>query len=181
VRDLIHKKRLFVGKRVKEFREKLGLSHAYFAKGCGLSKGTIVTIESGKAGYIIDSLLAITYFLGMELEEILDPAIETLSRDVVVERMIAFHKQHRSKAYLILNKKPRLSNILKERLLQSDFLLEPREIGEIVAYCKEEYQIELESSSVSNAMKKLKEEELIKIIRSPKGRNKLYKKVLRKK
>jgi transcriptional regulator with XRE-family HTH domain len=176
VKDLIHSKREFIGHRVKEFREKLGLSHSLFAKGCGLSAGTIVTIEAGEKGYIIDSLLAITYFLGLELEEFASQSVKVPSRDAIVDRINDFHKKHHSKGYLVIDKKQRLSNILKERLLKTDFLSEPKEIGEIIRFCKLEYKVELMSSSVSNAMRSLQEQGVVKIIRPKKGRNLLYKK-----
>jgi transcriptional regulator with XRE-family HTH domain len=179
VTNLIQKKRELIGKRVSELREKLGLSQPQFARGCGLSIGTIVTIESGQQGYIIDSLLAIVYFLGMDLEQVVDATFIIPSRQLLQERLVAFHELNHSKKYQVLFEKQRLSNVLKERLLNTDFLKEPKEIKEIINFCKDEYKVEFESSSVSNAMKSLELKKLVKIIRPKHGHNNLYKKVFK--
>lgn len=82
-------------------------------------------------------------------------------------KLKSYHKTHNSKAFAILGKKRiNIKNIIKERLFKTEFLNSPREVREIVEYCKKEYNIKLKGTSVSNALKRLSEEGLIKVTNS---------------
>lgn len=183
MQKLINKKRKSIGQRIKLIRKELGLTQIELAKGASVSKGTINAIESGNKGCQLENLLAVGYFFGMELEEIATPTAPPQNALQLRDNIISFHKKHNSKEYKILNKKPRIVNALRHKILSTDFLDTPKEVKDILDYCKTEYDWVYKSSSMSNALKALIKEGKIKMIPSPTktGINEYVKKISNKK
>jgi transcriptional regulator with XRE-family HTH domain len=149
--------RNIIGRNVKAVRSILGLSQLKFAELVGLSKPTIINIESAKKGYNLNLLEKIINFSDYSLSDLSNKEFmpDPYLRDILTEKY-SKHPEY----YGILTKKPEIVYAIKFNLLKSDFLKTPREINEIRNYFKELGWNYL-GTSISNALKRMPEKVLI--------------------
>ena len=153
--------RSIIGNNIRMIRKELGLSLLKFSILTGLSKATVVNIESGKTGYnlnLLDKIVAFTKF------SLSDLANENFSlKNGFREAMI---KEYRTnyEVNAILIEKPEISYAINHIILNSVFFTEPQEIKAIRNYLSA-LNWEYNSSSISNALKRLPD--IIKMERHP--------------
>lgn len=143
--------RQIIGKNIKSLRETLGLSQIQFAIVTGISRASIVNIESGKTGYNVNLLDNVLSFSNYSMEELSRQNL-IISNDLRDE-LIAFHKESLDVSG-ILNEKPTIVYAIKYKLLKSEFLENPREINDIKAFFKK-FGWEFQGTSIQNALKRM--------------------------
>ena len=143
--------RKIIGRNIKSLRETLGLSQIKFALAAGVSRASIINIESGKTGYNVDLLDEILSFSTFTIEDLCKQnfSIPTDFRD-----KLASHYRDRLEIYGILNEKPTIVYAIKYKLLEGTFLETPKEINEIRIYF-ENLGWEFKGTSIQNALKRM--------------------------
>lgn len=111
--------RKIIGKNVKSIRKLLNLSQLDFSIITGISKPSVINIESGNTWYNLDLLEKIISFSTYSLSELSksDFAPEIDIREKLIEK----YKKDLNYSS-ILNKKPAIVYTIKFKLLQSDFI-----------------------------------------------------------
>jgi len=144
--------RNIIGGNIKSVRNILGLSQLNFSIITGLSKTTIVNIESAKNGYNLNLLDNIINFLGCTLSEISSKDFEPNEnlRDILKEK----YKTMRPDFFEFLNKTPKIVYAIHFKLLKGDFLESPKETNEIKQYF-EKFGWTYLGSSISNALQRM--------------------------
>ena len=142
-----------VGRNVREIREASGLSQIKFAMLTGLSRASIVNIESGDKGYNINLLSKIAAFSTYKIEQISksDFKVPNNLREILAN----YHKADLSN-FATLNETPTLVYAIKYRLLESSFLDSPREISEVKLFF-EQFGWHYLGTSIQNALKRMPE------------------------
>jgi transcriptional regulator with XRE-family HTH domain len=146
--------RTIIGKNIKSIRLTLGLSQLNFSILTGLSKATIVNIESGKKGYNLDLLENIIDFLGYSLSDLASKDFSP--KENVRERLIDTYKSKRPEYYRVLIQTPEIVYAIRYKLLKGDFLNKPKEIREVKAFF-EGFGWTYKGPSISNALKRMPE------------------------
>lgn len=147
-----------IGDKVRELRENLGWSQKRLGDLANLEQNQIQRVEKARNSSSLAIITAIAKALGKQPYEILKTEFK-VQVNTNVEKV----------------KKPRTSGILHE-LARTSFFNSPKAVLEVIAHCKKEYGIVLNSSATSGILKKMSEEKLLKRIPSKiKGRY-LYKK-----
>lgn len=164
MKNKIVEKRIHIGIRIRQLRGKLGMTQQTLAQATGLSEGTIMSIETGQSGYVIDSILAVCFFFGYEMEELLNTGFAIPDYSRLREKISRYHKRTGSASYEYLFRKPRAKTMLKESVLPAGFLNSPREIKAIKWYLLDRYNLEYLSSTLTNALRALAKEGIIKIM-----------------
>ncbi|MFA4870212.1 MAG: helix-turn-helix transcriptional regulator [Pedobacter sp.] len=144
--DLI---RNIIGRNVKSIRKSLNLSLLNFSILTGISKASIVNIESGKKGYnlnLLDSILSFTTYTLKELS----------TQNLVVpydlrEKLLELYKNDLV-TFNLLSQTPEIGYAVSAKLLPSTFLKTPKEIGQIKTFFEEFGWIYL-GTSISNVLK----------------------------
>ncbi|WP_158994157.1 helix-turn-helix domain-containing protein [Mucilaginibacter sp. L196] len=165
--------RSIIGKNVKSLRLSLGLSQLSFSILTGLSKPTIVNIESEKKGYNLNLLDKIIEFSDYSLSDLSskDFILNTNIREELIEK----YRSKRPEYYNILTQTPEIVYAIKNKLLVYDFIETPREIREIKKFF-EKYGWNYKGTSISNALKRMPK--LIQIKRhETKGNTNVYSKI----
>lgn len=120
--------RQIIGSNIKTLREASGLSQIKFAILTGISRASIVNIESGKNGYNLNLLDNILMFYKYKIEDI-------SKQNFVVPlnlREILAEQYKRDLTYsAALTERPTIVYAIKYRLLPTSFLETPKEINEI--------------------------------------------------
>ena len=150
MKSLIDKEKKFIGERIKDCRKLLSLSQEQLAKATDISKGTLAKMEAG-LGFTGDYLLNVCYFFGMSLSDFTNPHMPLPNEGTFREILQGYYKKHKPDLVRYLKAQPTLNSLIEFRLKDS-FLIEPRTVGEIVNYCKEEYNLSFKSSVVSQAL-----------------------------
>lgn len=149
--------RNIIGENVKSIRIALGLSLLNFSIVTGLSKASVINIESGKTGYNLNLLDNIILFSRQSLSDLSNEnytPVENL-RDKLIN-----HYKHNPEFISILNQTPEIVYAVKYKLLKSDFINEPKEINEIKTFFEQFGWIYL-GTSISNTLKRLPNKILI--------------------
>ena len=143
--------RKIIGANVKSLRETLGLSQIKFAILTGISRASIVNIESGKSGYNLNLIDSILTFSNYNIEDITKQNFHLPSdfREILTE-----HYKENLDIYAALKEKPTIVYAIKYRLMQSSFLEQPREISEIRAFFGEMGWNFL-GTSIQNALRRM--------------------------
>jgi transcriptional regulator with XRE-family HTH domain len=146
--------RNIIAKNVKLIRLLLGLSQLNFALVTGISKASLINIESGKKGYNLDMLEGIIKFIGYSLSNLSSKSFspEQDLREILIER----YKKTESDYYNILSKTPEIVYAIRYKLLKSGSLDKPKEIFEIREELYRLYGWEYRSSSISNTLTRMK-------------------------
>lgn len=149
--------RNIIGKNVKSLRIALGLSLLDFSIVTGLSKASVINIESGKTGYNLNLLDNIILFSRQSLNDLSNEnytPIENL-RDTLIH-----HYKHNPEFTGILSQTPEIVYAVKYKLLKSTFINEPKEINEIKVFF-EQFGWKYLGTSISNTLKRLPDKILI--------------------
>ena len=143
--------RKIIGANVKALREASGLSQIKFAILTGLSRASIVNIETGRAGYNIDLLNDILAFYNYKLEDISRDymRIPDNLRDILAK----YHKDDLGR-WVTLSEKPTIAYAIKYRLLKTPFLDNPKEISEIKFFF-DQIGWRFLGTSIQNALKRM--------------------------
>ncbi len=175
MQDIAAKEKGRIGKTVKLIRTKLNISVLELAETLVLSTGTIKSIEAGKAASV-DNIINVIYFFGLTLNEASDPKYQIPLEPVLRQSIIDFHHSHKIKDKNgLLKKLPSVRVILTDRIIQQGYLDEPTPIRSVKEICENEYGIKISSSTLSNALNDLVDEQSI-IITNPKDKYHLYRK-----
>lgn len=60
-----------IGKNIREYRERAGLSQEQLASRCTVNAAKISKMENGRVDYLISSLMEVAEALGVKLEKLL--------------------------------------------------------------------------------------------------------------
>jgi transcriptional regulator with XRE-family HTH domain len=121
--------RRIIGNNVGTLREALGLSQIKFAIVVGISRASLINIESGKTGYnlnLLDNILTFAHYY----------SIGDISKEAFVvrndfrEKLINIYKDN-STVNVILSGVPTIVYAVQYKLLKGKFLEVPKEINEI--------------------------------------------------
>lgn len=143
--------RKIIGRNVKTLREGLGLSQMKFAILVGLSRASLVNIESGKNGYNLNLLDNILEFSNYKLEDITKQNFEMPEN---IREILADHYKESLDLHATLTEKPTIVYAIHHKLLKSSFLDRPREINEIKIFF-EKTGWSFKGTSIQNALKRL--------------------------
>lgn len=157
-----------VGANVKAIRKALGLSQLNFSIVTGLSKASIVNIESGKKGYNLKLLESITSFTKYSLNDLSNRHFKP---EVNLREKLS--KLYRNNEFShLLNCTPEIVYAIEFKLLRSDFIDQPKEISQIRSFF-EKLGWMYNGTSISNALKR--RPDLIKIRKhESKGNTNVY-------
>lgn len=151
-----------IGKKFYVIRTALKLSENEFAILTKVSPNTIRNIESG-VGFNSNSILSISFFLGIPISELLDLEVVNLDFKVMSEQFWDRVKKYNKDGMLNYNRK-RIS--IKELLItiisDTDYFNESRQVKDIVKFLREEYKIEASSSIVSQTLSNLEKNNTLK-------------------
>lgn len=115
--ELSIKQNIVLGEKLEKMRNLLVLKPKDLASVLTVSTNTIIKAEKG-GNVGVNVLGELMFFYGYTIEEF--SSLKNLpSWEELQERIISFHKRHNSKAYKILEKKPRLIDLIELRLLHT--------------------------------------------------------------
>jgi transcriptional regulator with XRE-family HTH domain len=140
-----------IGRNVRKIREASGLSQIKFAMLTGLSRASVVNIESGDKGYNINLLDRISTFSNYKVEQICsaDFKVPKNLREILVN-----HHRADLSNYATLSETPTLVYAINYYLLESSFFESPREINEIKLFF-ERLGWKYLGTSIQNALKRM--------------------------
>lgn len=143
--------RNIIGRNVKSIRIALGLSLLNFSIVTGMSKASVINIESGKTGYNLNLLDNIILFSKQSLGDLSkeDYAPVDDLRDQLIN-----HYKNKPEFIGILTQKPEIVYAVKYKLLKSNFINEPKEINEIKVFF-EQFGWKYLGTSISNTLKRM--------------------------
>ncbi|TDE13215.1 MULTISPECIES: helix-turn-helix domain-containing protein [Dyadobacter] len=143
--------RKIIGRNVKALREALGLSQMKFAILIGMSRASVINIESGKNGYNLNLLDNILTFSNYRLEDITKQSFEMPEN---IREILAEHYKESLDLYATLTEKPTIVYAINYRLMKSHFLDHPKEINEIKVFF-ENIGWSFKGTSIQNALKRM--------------------------
>lgn len=120
-----------ISRNILTVRQTLGLSQIKFALLCGISRASLINIESTNTGYNLNLLDRILGFCNLSMEKL--SMQEFTLPDNFREKLIELYKNN-SAVYVILNSKPPITYAVKEKLLKGNFLNTPKEINQIKTF-----------------------------------------------
>lgn len=140
-----------IGTNVKLLREALGLSQVDFSHLVEVSPGTITNLEYGRSPNSLNTLVKFMFFFNVGMDDLLYREIS-----IPVDFRESFSNKHKTNKELfnLLHKRPTIVYAIKFKLLKSDFLDKPKEIGEVKAYF-EKFGWSFLGTSISNALKRM--------------------------
>lgn len=144
-----------IGERIRRYRKEKGYSMDDVASMTGLSVNTISSIENGGNTYV-SHCLAICQALELRPSELFDIQIELKPR-------YELPPARRNRA---------LTTLRVNKLLDSGFFNTPRFVESVVEELAQNYGVQIDSSEVSTALKKLNDDG--KLTFSKSGRRNLY-------
>ena len=117
----------------------------------GLSKASIINIESGKTGYNLNLLDNIISFSRQSLSDLSNENYTPMEdlRDILIN-----HYKNNSEFTGILSQRPEIVYVVKYKLLKSNYMNEPKEINEIKVYF-EQFGWKYLGTSISNTLKRV--------------------------
>lgn len=143
--------RQLIGRNVKLIRAALALSQGNFALVAGISRASLINIESGTNGYNLNLLDKILLFSEFRLEN-LSKSDFTVPNNYR-EKLIS-HYRNEPTIFLILNKKPSIVYSIEHKLLGSSFFDTPKEIHQIKDFF-EKLGWSFQGTSIQNALKRM--------------------------
>jgi len=146
-----------IGINIRTLREGLGLSQLEFSNIVGISRASLINIESGKTGYNINLLDNILTFSNYKLQD-LSTQIFHVPNDLR-DKLANLYKKNPS-IYTLLNRKPSIVYAINYKLLPSSFLDSPKEINEIKSFF-ENLKWSFNGPSIQNALKRMPEHIII--------------------
>ncbi|MFC7524149.1 helix-turn-helix domain-containing protein [Parapedobacter sp. GCM10030251] len=159
-----------IGENVTEIRDAIGLSQKDFALLAGISRATLVNIESGNKPIKVISLDKIAIFSTIGLDKLSKPGFKPPAN--LREKLLQRYKNS-PEIYVTLSDTPSIPYIIKYRVLKTDVLNTPKERGKIVEFVDDNYGWKIRGNSLTNALKRMPD--LIKIEPHPtKGGTNLY-------
>jgi transcriptional regulator with XRE-family HTH domain len=164
--------RNIIGKNIKSLRLLLALSQLKFAELTGLSRATVVNIESAKKGYNINLLDNIAQFLDIKLNEL--SSANFIPSPTIREELI---EKYKNVPYFLrtLSETPEIVYAIKYKLLLSSFLDTPKEIHEI-KYFFDQLGWNYKGTSISNSLKRMSKSIKIQLHPTKKGTS-IYSKI----
>lgn len=144
-----------IGERIRRYRKEKGYSMDDVASMTGLSVNTISSIENGGNTYV-SHCLGICQALELKPSELFDIQIELKPR-------YELPPARRNRA---------LTTLRVNKLLDSGFFNTPRFVESVVEELAQNYGVQIDSSEVSTALKKLNDDG--KLTFSKSGRRNLY-------
>lgn len=146
-----------IGLNVRNIREAAGLSQIKFAMLTGLSRASVINIESGGKGYNINLLDSISTFSNYKVEQIcsIDFRVPKNLREI-----LANHHRADLSNFATLSETPTLVYAINYYLLDSSFFESPREINEIKLFF-EQLGWNYLGTSIQNALKRMPDKVLI--------------------
>lgn len=158
---MINTARGIIGNNVRLIRKELGLSLLNFSILTELSKATVVNIENSKTGYNLNLLDKIVSFTKFSLRDLTNENFSV--RNDFREKMIKLYSKN-DEFYAILNEKPEISYALRRKILDTNFLIAPKEVKDIRNHLLS-FNWSYKGSSISNALKRMPD--LIRIEHHP--------------
>ena len=148
-----------VGKKIEFLRGERGISQEQWAHLAEVTQSHISNIESGSGGTLTPRV-KVSIALGHNPNQLLDIGFKLpLNKDFEV-------KKKRNPVIPYLNK-----------IIDLGFLNTPKRINEIMGFAEIQFNVRLKSSSVSGAMDKLVEQNVLSRKKAPLGRVYLYYKI----
>jgi transcriptional regulator with XRE-family HTH domain len=163
-----------LGKNLKRLREFTGLSQHYLASLTEISKRSIANIEGGKRKIDIAIVFKLRAFFFMyTLDQLCDTDI--IIEDSLKEKLIEKFKKENPGLMTVLSKQPTIVFAIKNKLLKSDFIDDPKGTKKIREYFIKNYGWKFGGPAIANALKRMPN--LIKIDEhSNKGNANVYSK-----
>jgi len=157
-------------KNVAEIRDAIGLSQKDFASLAGISRATLINIESGNKPIKVTSLDKIAGFSTIGLDKLSKSSFKPPVN--LREKLLQLYKNS-PEIYVTLSGTPSIPYIIKYKVIKTDFLNTPKERGKIVKFIEDNYGWKISGNSLTNALKRMPH--LIKIEPHPtKGGTNLY-------
>ena len=155
-----------ISENVSEIRDAIGLSQGDFALLTGISRATLVNIESGSKSIKVKSLDGIVNFTKIELDKLTKKGFKP--SDNLREKLLKYYRKEPS-IYVILSKEPSIPHGIKYKLLKTDFLDKPKETREIRKFFKDNYGWEFKGNSIHSSLRRLTDR--VNIIPHPTKKN----------
>lgn len=141
-----------LSENIIELRDAIGLSQKDFALLAGLSRATLVNIESGKKSFKVKSLDGIVNFTTIELEKLSKKGF--MPPENFREKLIKLYRTNPA-IHVILDVPPSIPYIIKHKVLKSNFLDTQQERKDIIKFISDNYGWKIEGNSLTNAFKNL--------------------------
>jgi transcriptional regulator with XRE-family HTH domain len=163
-----------IGVRLSTLRKIANLSQSGLALLSSVSSPTISRIERGSKTFEYLNLEKALAVFGYRVEGVSGEEFE-LPTEAQLKAAIKkyIRKNSLDIDYAMLFKRKRGAASYVNQIMETDFLDEPREMKEIIEFCKAEYFVDLKGDDIGNILKRREEKGLIK--RRPiKGTNRYY-------
>lgn len=163
-----------IGARLFALRKISGLSQSGLTLLSSVSEPTISRMENGVKSFEFQNLEKIAPVFGYQVGNLLSKEFEEPT-EAQLRASIKKHIKAKSLDvdFKMLFKKKRGTASYVDQMMETDFLDDPREMKEILEYCKDEYSVALKGDDIGNILKRREEKGLIK--RRPiKGTNRYY-------
>ena len=139
---------LAFGTLLKQLREKVKWTQTDLSAVVDMDENQISRLENGANAPNLHTIVALAIALGKHPSELLKLDLEFKLNDDFSVR----HKKERG---------PETTALVK-RLLEGNFFNSPRTVADVITYCRKEFKILLKSSATAGALKKLKDQKLLK-------------------
>lgn len=146
-----------IGQNIRSIRLKLNLSVKRYSELTGISRTTIVNIEQGHTGIKFNTIESLIGFSGYSIEEISSPKF--IVHKNLSQKLYDKYKNDTLKRQFFLNA-PKISQAIQDKLLDSLFFQDYREINEIVNFFND-LGIQVKGTSLQNELKKHTKVEII--------------------
>lgn len=156
-----------IGRNVRTLRKALDLSQIRFAELTGISRATLINIESGRTGYNLNLIDQILDFADYKIEDL---SRENFIVDDNLRENLANKYKNNSDIYVILNRRPSIKYAIEYKLLKSNFIIRPKEINEITDFF-EKYGWHYLGTSIQNELKTMSDTITIEPHPTKKGTN----------
>ncbi len=144
---------LAFGALLKQTREKVQWTQADLSAMVDMDENQISRLENGANSPNLHTIVALAVALGKHPSDL-------LKLDYKFELNIDFNTGRKKQ------RGPETTSTIR-RLLEGNFFNTPRTVAAVILYCKKEYNIQLKSSATAGALKKLKDQKLLKRSVSP--------------
>lgn len=162
------------GNRVRTFRKEANISQEALATFAQLYQSYIASIEKGDVNIGILAQQTLSNTFGVKHYQLSDPDFPIPPKNVLRENIRRYiTARNIDPAYL----KDKFPNYVKymDELLQSGFLNEPKTTKEIAEKYKNEYELEITPSRITDILSRGTRKDKIDIIRSACGKRNRYK------
>ncbi len=163
-----------IGSRLLALRETSNLSQRELTMLSSVSEPTISRMENGAKSFEFQNLEKIARVFGYQIEGLVSKNFEVPTESQLRDAIKKHIKVNKLDVdFKMLFKKKRGTAYYVDKIMETDFLNKPKEMKEIVEYCKHEYSVVLKGDDIGNILKRREEKQQIK--RRPiKGTNRFY-------